>query len=55
MQFNPDTNKQVNETYFSRKTDTDDYITIKLNDSPVQLFQSQKPVVVILDKHLNFD
>ena len=33
MQFNTDCNKQANEVYFSRSTD--DYIPIKLNDSPV--------------------
>ena len=42
MQFNPDTNKQTNEFYFSRKSNTDGYIPIKLNDSPVQLCESQK-------------
>ena len=54
MQFNPDPNKQANEVYFSRKSNTDDYFPIKLNDSPVQLCESQKHLGVILDKHLNF-
>ena len=52
MQFNPDPNKQANEVYFSRKPNTDYYIPIKLNDSPVQLCESQKHLGVILDKHL---
>ena len=42
MQLNPDHNKQVNEVYFSRKPNTDDYLQIKLIDSPVQLCESQK-------------
>ena len=54
MQFNPDPNKQANEAYFSRKLNTDDDIPIKLNDSPVQLCESQSHLVVILDKHRNF-
>ena len=54
MQFNPDLNKQANQVYFSRKSNTYDYIPIKLNDSPVQLCESQKHSDVILDKHLNF-
>ena len=54
MQFNPDPSKQANEVYFSRKSNTDDYFPVKLNDSPVQLFESQKHLGVILDKHLNF-
>ena len=37
MQFNPDRIKQANEVYFSRKLNTDDYIPVKLNDSPAQL------------------
>ena len=55
MQFNPDSNKQANEDYyFFRKSNTDDYIPIKLNDSPVQMCVSQKHLGIILDKHLNF-
>ena len=37
MQFNPDRIKQAKEVYFSRKLNTDDYIPVKLNDSPAQL------------------
>ena len=55
MQFTPDSNKQANEDYyFFRKSNTDDYIPIKLNDSPVQMYESQKHFGIILDKHLNF-
>ena len=54
MQFSPDPNKQANEVYFSRKLNTDDDIPIKLNDSPVQLCESQSHLVAILDKHRNF-
>ena len=50
MQFNLDSNKQANEVCFS----TDDYIPIKLNDSPVQLCESQKYLGVTLDEHFNF-
>ena len=50
MQFNLDSNKQANEVYFS----TDDYIPIKINNSPVQLCESQKYLGVTLDEHLNF-
>ena len=39
---------------FQRKPKTDDYIPIKLNGKPVQLCESQKHLLVILDKHLNF-
>ena len=39
---------------FQRKPKTDDYIPIKLNDKPAQRFESQKLLLVILDKHLNF-
>ena len=39
---------------FQRKPKTDDYIPIKLNDKPAQRFESQKHLLVILDKHLNF-
>ena len=42
MQFNSDPNKQANEVYFSRKSNTDDYIRTKLKNSPVQLCESQK-------------
>ena len=41
MQFNPDPNKQAND-FFSRKSNIDIYIPIKLNDNPVQLCESQK-------------
>ena len=41
---------EANEVYFSRKPYIDGYILIKLNDSPVQLWESQKHV----DKYLNF-
>ena len=40
MQFNPDPHKQANEVYFSRKSNADDYILIKLNDSHFQLCES---------------
>ena len=53
MQFNPDPNKQANEAYFFRKPNTDYYSSIKKNDSPVQLCESQKYLDVILDKHLD--
>ena len=54
MQFKTDPSKEANEVYFSGKSNTDDYIPIKLNDSAVQLCESQKHLGVILDKHLNF-
>ena len=54
MQFNSDLIKQANEVYFSRKPNADDYIPIELNDSLVQLRESQKHLGLILDKHLNF-
>ena len=54
MQFNPDPNKKADEFYFSRKPIADDYIPDKLNDSPVELCESQKHLGVILNKHLNF-
>ena len=54
MQFNPDPNKQANGVYFSRKINTEDYFPINLNDSSVQLCESQKHLGIILYKHLNF-
>ena len=55
MQFNLDPNKQAsNEVNFSRKPNTDYYIPTKLNDSPVQLCESQKHLGIIPNKHLNF-
>ena len=42
MQFNPDPNKQAYQVYFPRKLNTDDYLLIKQNDSPVQLRKLQK-------------
>ena len=54
MQFNPDRNKQTYEVYFSWKSNTDDYTPIKLNNSHIQLCESQKHLSVILDKHFNF-
>ena len=54
MQFNPDPNKQGNEVYFSRKSNTDYYIPIKLNNILVQLCELQKNLGVTLGKHLNF-
>ena len=47
MQFNPGLNKQANEVYFSWRSN-------KLNNSPVQLCESQKHQGITLDKHLNF-
>ena len=54
MQFNSDPNKQTNEIQFLSRPNIDDYIHIKLNDTPVQLCESLKQLVAILDKHLNF-
>ena len=54
MQFNPDPDKQANEVYFSRKSNTDDHIPITLNNIPIQLCESQKHSGVNLNKHLNF-
>ena len=54
IKFNRDPNKQANEVYFSWKPNTDDYLPIKLNYSPVQLCESQKHFGFILDKHPNF-
>ena len=54
MQFNPDPNKQANEVYFSRKSNAGVYLPVDLNNSPVQLCESQKHLGIVLDKHLNF-
>ena len=54
MQFNPDPNKQANEVYFSRKSNAGVYLPADLNNSPVQLCESQKHLGIVLDKHLNF-
>ena len=54
MQFNTDPNKQANEIYYFRKSNTDDDIPIKLNNRAVQLCELQKHLDGILDKHLNF-
>ena len=49
MQFNTDPNKQANEVYFFRKSNTDDNIPIKLNNRAVQLCESQKHLDCILE------
>ena len=46
MQLNQDPSKQANEIYFSRKSNADVSLPIKLNDSPVQLCDSQKNQVL---------
>ena len=53
MQFNLDPNKRPNEVYFFRKPNTNDYTSIKLSDSLVQMYESQKHLGVIIHKHLN--
>lgn len=55
MQVNPDPSKQTNGVYFSKKANFAGYLPIKFNDSPVQLFDSQKHLGLILNKHLNFN
>ena len=55
MQFNPDPNKQANEVYFTRKTTSHDYLSIRFNCNPVQQCSSQKHLELILDKQLNFN
>ena len=45
-------NNLCNENYFPRKPNTNNCLPIKIEDSPVQLYESQKHFVVILDKHL---
>ena len=54
MQFNPDSNKQASDVYFSWIPNTDDYLPIEANNSPVQLCELQKHLGVILNKHFNF-
>ena len=54
MQLNPDPNKQGNEVYFSKKTNSDGYLPVKFNNCPVQIGDSQKHLELILDAHLNF-
>ena len=54
MQFNPDLNKEANEVYFSRKSNTGVYLLVDLNNSPVQLYESHKHLEIVLDKHLSF-
>ena len=47
MQFNPDSNKQANEVYFSRKSNTGVYLPVDLNNSPVQLCESHKHLGIV--------
>ena len=53
MQFNPDPNKQANEVYLSRKSNSGVYLPVDLNNSPVQLCESHKHLGIVLD-NLNF-
>ena len=55
MRFNPEPNRQANEVYFSKKSKSDGYALVYLNNIPVQLCQSQKHLGVMFDKQLNFN
>ena len=54
MQFNPYSNKQANEVYFSRKSNPTAHLPVDLNNTSVQLSGSYKILGIVLDKHLNF-
>ena len=54
LQFSTDPNKQTNYVYFYRKPNINDYILIKINDSPDQLCESEKQLGLILDIKLKF-
>ena len=50
--INPDPNKQANEVYFSRESSAGLHLPVDLNNSPVQLCESNKHLRIV--KHLNF-
>ena len=54
VQFNPDPNKQANEVCFFRKSNAGVYLSVNLNNSPVQLCESHKHLGIALEKYLNF-
>ena len=54
MQFNPDSNKQANEVFFSRKSNATAHLPVDLNNSSVQLCESYKNLGIVLDKRINF-
>ena len=57
MQFNPDPNKQANEVFFSRKSNSSNltYRPVKLNNINITRCSHQKHLGVVLDSKLNFN
>ncbi|MEM6812740.1 MAG: reverse transcriptase domain-containing protein, partial [Pseudomonadota bacterium] len=54
MSFNPDPSKQAVEVYFTRKLDPPNPPTLFFNNSAITIADSQKHLVLILDKKLAF-
>ena len=54
MRFNPYPNKQPSETNFSKKSNAEDYLPVELDNSTVQMSESQKRLGIILDNPLSF-
>ena len=53
MQFNPDPNKQVQEVYFSKKTNNVSSHHVSFNNTKIVTFSSQKNLGLVLDQQLN--
>ena len=55
MSFNPDPNKRAVEVCFSNKRDKENYHPLQFKSTDVQIADSQKHLVLILDSKLNFN
>ena len=55
MQFNPDLNKQAQESIFSRKTMKAVHLAVQFNDSRVACVNIQKHIGLFLDEKLYFN
>ena len=55
MLFNPDPSKQAIDICFSHKSDSENYPSLVINDTNVQLANSEKYLGLILDFKLDFN
>ena len=57
MQFNLDPNKQANEVFFSRKSNSKNfsYPTFKVSNANITKCSYQKHLGIVLDSKLNFN
>ena len=55
MQFNPDTNKQAQEVYFSKKSKNESSLPVTFNNAKVVTCFTHKHLGLLLDKRLSFN